>query len=306
MNGNQAVAKDVAEESAAAKAGIKSDDVLAAFNGTPITNGKDLDAAIRANGAREATLTVVRKGETVMVHAKPTLMTVEFAGATWYFPGAQVGDLAHQKGPIKIGDKLLAVNGRKIANGEQLVAAVRGTDKVSLELKRLRREKPLQLTVATGDVKSAVSESFGLLGFLPQFEFIKMDYVDSLKAGWQGTKDLIGAIFASLAPQKIGENVGGPILIARQTSITVDLGPYYVVQLAAMLSLSLAVMNLFPIPIFDGGHLALLAIEAVRRRRLTREQMQWVQMAGLAIIGMLILTIFFSDISKWAGGKLPQ
>ncbi len=307
MQGDRAEVKTVPEESTAAKAGVKAKDVLLTFNGKPIIGGQAFDEAIRQNGTNEATLVLTRDGLRVTVRATPSIRTVDLAGVRWYFPGAFAGDLLDKKGSrIKLGDRLLEVNGRKVTSGERLLDAVRATERVALKIERHNVEKPIRLSVAPGKVDSAISESMGLVGFTPQFAFTKMGFVDSLKAGWESTRDLISLIIASLAPKRIGESVGGPILIARQTGITVTLGPYYVVQLAGMLSLSLAVINLFPIPIFDGGHLALLGIEAIRKRRLTREQMQWVQLAGLAIIGMLIVLIFFSDITKIAGGELPQ
>lgn len=306
MDGDQAVVKNLADDSALAKAGVKTGDVLLEFNGRPISGGAAMDAAIRDNGTREANLTLSRN---LKVRVTPAIRTVDFAGVTWYFPEAIAGELAQprdRKGTFRIGDRLMKVDGKKAVTGEQLVAALGSAEKVNVEIERRDAEKPIRVAVAPGRVESALSESMGLLGFTPQFAFTKMGFVESINAGWESTRELVSMIFASLAPGKIGKSVGGPILIARQTSITVSLGPYYVVQLGAMLSLSLAIINLFPIPIFDGGHLALLGIEAIRKRRLTREQMQWVQMFGLAIIGVLILAIFFSDITKIIGGDLPQ
>ena len=308
MDGKHAKVSSVGKESVAAEAGIREDDVLLRFNDKPIESGEALNAAIQANGTRRATLTLSRDKETVTARVKPEIMTVDFAGAKWYFPGTIAGEVEQQgkKNTIKMGDQLLEVEGKKINSAEQLLAAGRDGRSLDIKIKRPQVEKPVRLTVAPGKVDSALSESFGRLGFTPQFAFTKMGFVDSLKEGWAETRELVSLVFASLAPEKIGSNVGGPILIARQTDITVTLGPYYVVRLAAMLSLSLAIINMFPIPIFDGGHLALLGIEAVRRKRMTREQMQWVQFVGLAIIGLLIITIFFSDISKLFRGEVPQ
>lgn len=306
MHGDRAKVEDVTEKSPAEKAGIKTDDILISFNGKPIVGGPALDSAIKANGMREATLVLRRGDKNVTVHPTPAVRTVDFAGAEWYFPEAEVGKVIVKTSPFKFGDDLLSVNGKKIHSGEELLAALRSARKADVEIKRPDAKEPVHVSVAPGQVTSAISSSQGLLGFMPQYAFTKMGFTKSLEAGWSGTRRLVAAIFESLSPAKIGKSVGGPILIARQTGITVAQGPYYVVQLAGMLSLSLAIINFFPIPIFDGGQLAILGIEAIRRRRLTREQMQWVQMAGLAIIGALILTIFFSDIHQWVGGQLPQ
>lgn len=96
------------------------------------------------------------------------------------------------------------------------------------------------------------------------------------------------------------------MLIAQQTSMMVALGPYYVVQMAGMLSLSLAFINLLPIPVLDGGHLAILSIEAIRRKRLTPQQMQAAQMVGLVIIVTLVMVVLWNDIWKLTHGMVPR
>jgi regulator of sigma E protease len=71
--------------------------------------------------------------------------------------------------------------------------------------------------------------------------------------------------------------------------------------------LSLAVINLVPIPaILDGGHLILLGIEAVRKKRWSRNQMAVMQMVGFAIVAVLIALVFVSDITKMVSGQIPQ
>lgn len=306
MDGDRAIAGRVDPTSSAQKAGIQADDELVSINGKPILDGAVMEKAIRTNGTGTVTMQLLRKKQAVTVRAKPTEQWVDFAGAKWYFPGAVAYKLDKQNKNIKIGDQLLSINGKKIKTGEQIMSAAQGKAKVDVEIERGQNPKHVRLSVAPGRVDSSVYEAIGLLGFTPQFAFIKMGFVKSIEAGWAQTTSLVKMIFASLSPSKIGKNVGGPILIAKQTSMTVALGPYYVVQLAGMLSMSLAVINLFPIPLFDGGHLALLGVEAIRKRRLTKEQMGWFQMVGFAIIILLIVTVFYSDISKLLSGQIPQ
>jgi regulator of sigma E protease len=95
------------------------------------------------------------------------------------------------------------------------------------------------------------------------------------------------------------QSAGGPIFIAETTYTAVKEGPPDVVLLAGELSISLAIFNLLPIPILDGGHLLLFAVEAVRRgRRLTVQQQQNYLLAGLAIIGLLFVAIMFNDVTR--------
>lgn len=310
MNGDQAVVgEDMAQGSEAQRAGVQPDDKLVKINGRKIIGGAEMSAAIQAADMKPAKLELLRKKQTVSVNVTPTAQWADFAGARWLFPGAYAYKLDkpnERAGGIKLGDQLVSISGKEIKAGEQIAAAVHGAGKLDIEVKRQSESKPMRLTVAPGRVDSLLYDATGLLGFTAQTAFKKTGLAESVRAGWNGTMRLVGLIFSSLAPSRIGKNVGGPLLIARQTSIMVDLGPYYVVKLGGMLSMSLAIINLFPIPLFDGGHLALLGVEAVRRRRLTKEQMQWVQMAGLAIIGLLVVTVFFSDITKILGGQVPQ
>ena len=117
---------------------------------------------------------------------------------------------------------------------------------------------------------------------------------------------MIVQLLKSLTSKKIKEDVGGPVMIAAMTASSVALGPYWVFSMLGSLSLSLAVINLIPLPVLDGGHLAILGLEAIRKKRLTQEQSYAVQLVGLAIIAVLVVTVMFSDITKILGGKIPQ
>ena len=67
----------------------------------------------------------------------------------------------------------------------------------------------------------------------------------------------------------------------------------------AILSISLGIMNLLPIPVLDGGHLMLLAVEAIRRRRLTVREIYTAQLVGLSIIGLLFVLVMYNDIMSF-------
>jgi regulator of sigma E protease len=95
--------------------------------------------------------------------------------------------------------------------------------------------------------------------------------------------------------------VGGPIAIFQILDQAQSLPPIYFVPVVASLSLSLAIFNLFPIPVLDGGHMLLLTFEVLRRRRLEPEAQRAAQMVGLAIVLVLAILIFFKDAVKALG-----
>jgi regulator of sigma E protease len=78
------------------------------------------------------------------------------------------------------------------------------------------------------------------------------------------------------------------------------------IDMAAMFSLSLGVMNLLPIPILDGGHLLLLGVEKARRRKLSPREVYRAQIVGLGLLALLVTFVMYNDIARWAAGKAIQ
>ena len=92
-----------------------------------------------------------------------------------------------------------------------------------------------------------------------------------------------------------------------QTASAVQkLGFAHMLYMAASFSLSLGIMNLLPIPILDGGHLLLLGLEKVRRRKLTPREVYRAQMVGLAMLGVMVVFVMFNDIFRTLAGRSIQ
>jgi regulator of sigma E protease len=143
-----------------------------------------------------------------------------------------------------------------------------------------------------------------LIGIQPGSRFERVDAKKSFTYGNIKTVEFFEQLFGIFrkGPQEVGKNVGGPIAIVGATRQAVSAGPAQTAFLLATLSLSLGFFNLLPIPVLDGGHLALLTLEAVRRRKLTATQTQRVLATGLAIIAVLFVVITFKDIFRLFGG----
>lgn len=315
----QATADAVGSKPASRKNDIQKDDKLIAINGTVITSGEQMTQVINKTGINPVTLELKRNGKIVQVSDTPAIQQVKFAGNAWFFPGAiaSQGSKEPTRGTdawsssVGLGDQLVSINGKKTKSAEQMMKVLGSLKpgKVDLVVRREDAEVPVTLNMSATDlsgIKSFEYYSTGLLGFQPLEKLVKSSLGDSVMKGLRGTGMMAMNLVHILTSKDIKDNVGGPIAIASMTHITVALGPYYVLLMLGNLSLSLAFINLIPIPVLDGGHLAILGLEAIRRRRLTMEQMQVVQMVGLAIVGMLIVLVFFSDITKIVGGNLPQ
>ncbi len=97
------------------------------------------------------------------------------------------------------------------------------------------------------------------------------------------------------------ENLSGPISIAETAGKTASYGLAYFVKFLAVVSISLAVLNLLPIPVLDGGHLLYFAIEAVKGSPLSEQAQMQGQRVGIAILAALMTLAFYVDISRLVG-----
>ncbi len=128
----------------------------------------------------------------------------------------------------------------------------------------------------------------------------------SLASGVERTVGNVGATFAFIGKlvtgrESVRENVGGPLIIAKQSKEAADLGPQVFLGFVAYLSIALAVFNILPIPALDGGHLVFLAYEAVVRREPSLKVRLVVQQVGVALILALMVFVIFNDAVRWFG-----
>ncbi|UCE52052.1 MAG: site-2 protease family protein, partial [Desulfobacterales bacterium] len=100
------------------------------------------------------------------------------------------------------------------------------------------------------------------------------------------------------------DTIGGPIMIAKMAGDQAKAGIGNLISFIALISINLAIINLLPIPILDGGHLLFFFIEAVKRRPVNLKVRGVAQQIGLFIIILLIILVFYNDISKWVKGIL--
>lgn len=290
---------------------IKLDDKLISFNGRHISSGEEMVQAIEANDGRPVNLVVKRGAQTVPVELKPEAQWVQGLGAKWLFPGglAMMEDKpSASKSPVRRNDILISIDGKNITSSSEMLSVIHAQDKEKYKLVVNREGKRLTIDVAqTSPIESGLYSTTGLLGFLPAPTLTKVGFGDSIKQGFTIVGRMMQMLMKTLTSKRIKEDVGGPVLIAKVTQSSVALGPYWVLLELGSLSLGLAVINLVPIPaVLDGGHLILLGVEAVRRKRWSRNQMATMQMIGLSLVAALIILIFVSDITKIMTGQIPQ
>lgn len=214
-------------------------------------------------------------------------------------PGARAG--------LRQGDQIIEINGRPITQGRQMIETIHRSAGVPLTLKVRRGAETLTLNVVPepGEIEDeqngrVVKKKVGLIGFIPRpvVEWKRFGVADSIATGTRLIYVQLTETPKILFSKRVKDNVGGPVAIVSKVHEDSQEGPRHVLFTAALLSVSLCIFNLLPIPVLDGGHLMLLFIEFVRRRKLSTREVYAAQMLGLSIIGALFLLVTYNDIAR--------
>jgi regulator of sigma E protease len=224
-----------------------------------------------------------------------------------------------QQAGLLTGDRIVAVNGEPTPRGELLTEKIRANPgkPIQLTIERKGRQILRSLTPrAVEDVKrdskgapvmgpdgKPVKQTIGRIGVVPSPEMKRLGPLESLKSGTIMTVDYVRLLGTVLFSKKVKDNVGGPIAMGQQAIALQRLGIAPLLFMMASFSLSLGIMNLLPIPILDGGHLLLLAVEKVRRRKLTPREVYRAQMVGLAMLAVMVVLVMGNDIFRTIAGK---
>lgn len=209
---------------------------------------------------------------------------------------------------LKPGDVVLAIDGRRVESFSDMQRIVSSNAGRTLTFQIDRGGAPMTLTAtpALKQGKDGFGNSFchAVLGVSRSMtpNDVKTEYVDPLSAVWLGAKETwfivdrtfsyIGGVFAG---RECADQLGGPIRIAQISGQVATLGFMPVLHLAAMLSVSIGLLNLFPVPLLDGGHLMFYAVEAARGRPLSAKAQEIGFRIGFAIVVMLMIFTVFND-----------
>jgi regulator of sigma E protease len=201
------------------------------------------------------------------------------------------------------GDKIVAINNEPVTDGKVMVDKIRSFPgkPITLTVESTKSEtRTVSVTPDAAPNPQKSGETIGLIGIAPRS--ILSDYRrESLSDSFLHGTQMTGVWFVRMAqllstPKELGANVGGPVAILKQSNSASQEGGSSVMLLLGQLSLSLGLFNLFPIPILDGGHLALMALEKARGRKLTAEQTSRLFTAGFIVMATLFVVILFKDI----------
>jgi len=207
------------------------------------------------------------------------------------------------------GDLVVAIDGRAIDNfGEmQRIVSTSAGETLTITVDRGGVQQMLKATPALKEVKDNFGnvQRIGVLGISRSMapEDLKLHPVSPPRAIWMSVQETwsvidrtLGYIGGVIVGREAANQLGGPIRIAQMSGQVASFGFVPLIQLAAVLSVSIGLLNLFPIPLLDGGHLLFYTIEALRGRPLSERAQEVGFRIGLAIVLMLMIFATFNDI----------
>ncbi len=292
-------------------------DKILSINGTSVNDAKDINLELLsyAGFSGELNFSVLRPDNenltNIIVSVTNFLPNSEsqndptnYLGLDISYPmqpiiGKVIADGAADRAGLKSNDKVLKIGNKNINFANEIRREVSENPNASIEFKIRRNQEIIYLPVKIGsqvndeEITGVLGVSFGTSRTLLE-SFIKGSYETynlSLK-----TLQFIGKM---LSGNMGTENLSGPIGIAQMAGDTAQAGFLPFMYLMALLSISLAVLNLLPIPVLDGGQLTLLGIEAIRGKPLPEKIENMVFTGGAAIVVMLMFFAIFNDISRF-------
>ncbi|MDD5662317.1 MAG: RIP metalloprotease RseP [Candidatus Omnitrophica bacterium] len=232
--------------------------------------------------------------------------------------GGLIDGFGAKEAGLQSGDIITAIDGQETKNWEDIqkvIYARKAAEAVDVSFLRLNKESTVNVRLKAKVLENQIGQKrkIALLGISPFDEVVTVrhGFLESLGLGLGKSWDLTLMTYAALGRLVSGhlsmrESMTGPLGIFFITSKAAQLGVIAVLHLMAVLSLSLAIFNLLPLPILDGGHIVFLALEKIRGKALSIKSEQIINKIGFSFILFLVFLVTYNDIVKNFGDKLSK
>lgn len=321
--------REVPENTAAWKAGLRGGEQIVGMNGRPVKSWQDVRWRLVEALTENSPVVFEVQPQGAGADGKAALKTVSLPlekqkigeldasfmdafGLSLARPPALIGEVTPEspaeKAGLQTADRILRINGERVIDSLAFVEAIRQSPGKPLVLDVLRGNRHMQVTlVPTGDDEKGVvvgkigaKVSLVLKMVTVRYGFFESFGMGAIKA-WETTSLTVKMLGRMLTGQVSVRNITGPIAIADYAGQTARAGMLRYLHFIAFISISVGVMNLLPIPVLDGGLLLYYAVEAVSGRSISERVGEIAQRVGVAVLVVLLLVAVFNDVLRLVG-----
>ena len=228
--------------------------------------------------------------------------------------GVQAESPAKRAG-VESGDRVIAIDGQTIANWPELARTIRGSAGRQLTLEIQRGERVISIPVVPEITKDEKGEGAARIGITMRdnpemrerlFVTVRYPVVTALQRALVQTWETSILSLRMMGRLLVGElsvkNISGPVTIADYAGQSARMGSDHYLRFLALISISLGVLNLLPIPVLDGGHLMYYLAEVIKGGPLSERVMEIGQQVGMFLLALLMALAFYNDINRLLSG----
>ena len=304
-----AVIGSVSETSPMKAAGIQPGDRIIAVDGDAVPTWEDFLNAIGGKSKQRVSLRVDRAGTMLDVALVPAgigrydIVNLDSL-AVLPVMHPQIRELQHEapayEAGLRPGDVILAAGGEKGVSSDRLVEVIKANEGKPLILDIKRDDVIQQVSITPREIGGTVMMGATLSAAEQRtiepgpFRALKM----SLDQNWTWTKMIVQTLGGLFTRHTSVKQLMGPVAIADLSGMAAEQGWISLFSLMAMISLNLGLLNLMPIPVLDGGHIAILAMEGVSRRDFSMKVKEKMLLAGFVLLLMLMVTVIYNDLMR--------
>jgi regulator of sigma E protease len=304
------------KESPAPAAGIEVGDRIVAVEGRELPTWKQVSLAIAMRAKRPTRLTIERAGKRFDREVTPVSADRFDTGELFLLPVMHPQIVAlrdkepAQEGGLHVGDVVFVAAGEQNPSRDQLIGHIKNHENkpLTLEIRRNGQMQTVTVTprkIGTEIMVGATISTLELHTFEPgPVEAFKL----SLKQNWEWTTLIFQTLGGLFTRETSVKQLMGPVAIADLSGAAAEQPSWIpIFQLMAMISLNLGLLNLMPIPVLDGGHIAILALEGISRRDFSMRVKEKMLLVGFVLILMLMVTVIYNDLMRiqWIERLVP-
>jgi regulator of sigma E protease len=301
--------------SAAAKAGVQKNDTIQKLAGKTNPSWEDISVEVAESPYKSLDLVLVRSGRTVNTRITPQLDEKDgFGAAGWDEDGpieaySVSAGMPAAKAGVLPGDMILSINGQPVRSRYTLTETIRQGNGAPVTLEIQRKGQLMSLTMTPVFSNSDGKPRF-MIGVAPDLKRnilnAQLSFPAALKESTNTNVRNAAVIYSflrgMLERRLPAKNLSGPIGIAKLSGDAARIGPMAFLDLMTMVSLNLAIFNLLPIPILDGGGILMLLIEMVMGREVSLAVKENILKVGFVFLMVVVVFVLYNDITK----LLPQ